>query len=139
MAGEPHLWLKSAIEDASGLEAFPVEKTTGGEPPYVVYVRDATESETLLDDDLGSEPEPSQFPALAAFTVVVFADKYVDAWSYARSIYLALNRFRDLSGSQIIESVYVDDKRDGEITYLDGREQATYSVELDVAIRFIED
>lgn len=139
MAGEPHIWLKAAIEEASGLEAFPVEKTTGGEPPYVVYVRDATESETLLDDDLDSEPEPSQFPALASFTVAVYADKYVDAWSSARDIYLALNRFRDLEGSTIIESCYVTDKRDGEITYLDGREQATYSVELDVEIRFIED
>lgn len=140
MAGQPQLWLKSAIESASGLDAYPVECTDRTvEPPYVTYVRDGTESEPILDDDLGSDSGPDQFPALASFTVTVYADSNVEAWEQARDIYLALNRFRDLEASQIIESCYVIDKRDGELTYLEGREQPTWSVELDVEIRFIED
>lgn len=139
MAGEPHLWLKAKIEEAAEINAFPIDITGDDEPPYAVYVRESTASEKILEDDLEEVPDPDEFPATASFTVTIWAAKYVDAWALARLVYLAIDKFRDLEGDQTIHSVFVTDKRDGEIVYFEGREQPFYSVELSVEIQFTED
>ena len=139
MAGEPHLWLKAAIEAASGVNAYPIDNTGSDYPPYVTYIRESTTSENILDDDLEEEPEPDEFPATAIFTVTIWAEKNIDAWALARLVYLSMNKFRDLEGGQTIHRVFVTDKRDGEIVYFEGREQPYYSVELSVEIQFTED
>lgn len=135
----PHNWLKAEIEAAAhGVTAWPVEMTGGGEPPYITYTRESTTREQLLDDTLDSEPDPDQMPPVARYTVVIYADSYVQAWEIASEITNAIHRFQGTAHGESIESCIVLDERDGDAGYLEGREQPTYTVELSIDIRFQE-
>jgi hypothetical protein len=131
--GAPHNFLRSAIEAAAtGVTAWPVEMTAGGEPPYITYTRESTTREPVLDDE---EDEP---PPIARYTVVIYADSYVQAWEIAGQITAGIHRFKGSAYGQTIDHCLVLDERDGEAGYLDGREQPTYTVEQAVEIRFQE-
>lgn len=136
--GAPHVWLKAAIEAAAtGVTAWPVEAGDVA-PPYVIYGREGTTREQLLDDTFDAEPEPDEIPPVARFTVVIYADSYVQAWEISGSIAAAIHRFKGSAEGQTIDHCLVHDERDGEAIYLDGREQPTYTVEQSVEIRFQE-
>lgn len=137
--GAPHVWLKSAIEAAaSGVTAWPVDMTGGGEPPYVIYVREQTAREMLLAETLDEDPAPGQLAPVARFSVTIYADSYVQAWDIAGQISSALHRFEGLGEGQIIESCIVTDERDGNSGFLEGREQPTFTVEQTIEVRFQE-
>jgi hypothetical protein len=130
--GAPHVWLKSAIEAAAaGVLAYPVEMTGGGEPPYVIYVREATSRDSETLDVVGVSPA-------ARFAVTVYADSYVEAWQIAGSIYGDLHNFQGTAEGEVIESCLVLDERDGDAGYLEGREQPTFTVEQTIEVRFQE-
>lgn len=137
--GSPHNWLKAAIEAAApGVTAWPVEMTGGGDPPYITYTREGTVREQLLDDTFDAAPDPDQLPPVARYTVVIYADSYVQAWDIAGQITAAIHRFKGSAHGQTIEHCLVLDERDGDAGFLDGREQPTYTVEQAVEIHFEE-
>jgi hypothetical protein len=137
--GAPHNWLKAAIEAAAaGVNAFPVEMTGGGDPPYIIYRREQTERAGILADTLDYSPGPNELPPVARFEVVVYADSYVEAWEIAEAISAAIHRFSGSEHGETIHECQVVDERDGDAGYLEGREQPTYTVELAVDIRYQE-
>lgn len=139
MPSAPHNWLRAAIEAATGCTAWPVGMTGTGDPPYVIYTREQTARELSLDDELSATPGPGAMPPVARYTVAIYADSYVQAWSIASAITAAIHLFaggpEDASG-ETIHQCLVADERDGDAGYLEGREQPTYTVEQDVEIRF---
>lgn len=132
----PHVWLREQIEDATGVDAFPVEVTGSNLPPYVVYVRDTTAREMVLPDTLEAVPEAGLLPPVATFTLTIYADSYVQAWEIAGQIVGAVHKVSvDESGLTIHESIVVDEK-DGAAGYLEGRDSPTYTVEQTIQIRW---
>lgn len=132
----PHVWLRAQIEDATGVNAWPVEMTGSDMPPYVVYVRDQTVREQVLEETLGPVPAPQYVPNVAVFTVTIYADSYVQAWEIAGDVSGAIhNVSADESGLTIHECIVIDEK-DGMAGYLDGRESPTYTVEQTIQIRW---
>ena len=137
--GAPHVWLKSAIEAAaSGVTVWPVDMTGGGEPPYVIYVREQTARELLLAETFDDGPVPGELSPVARFSVTIYADSYVQAWEIAGNISTALHRFQGSGEGQTIDSCMVMDERDGDAGYLEGREQPTFTVEQTIEVRFQE-
>jgi hypothetical protein len=132
----PHVWLKAAIEDATGYQAWPVEMTGSGAPPYIVYARESTTREQLLPDTMEAVPEPDYLPPLARFQVVTYADSYVQAWEIADEISAAVHKVSTEDSGLTINTVVVADERDGDAGYLEGREQPTYTVEQSIEIRW---
>lgn len=142
--GSPHVWLKAAIEDASGsgsgyeVTAWPVEMTGAGDPPYVIYNRTATVRELILPDALDETPFFDNLPPVATFTVTVFADSYVQAWEIADAITAAVHKFTGSAHGETIQTALVTDVADGDSGFLEGREQPTFTVELTVEITYQE-
>jgi hypothetical protein len=137
--GAPHVWLKGAIEAAAApVLAWPVEMTGKGDPPYAVYVRGGTTRDPVLADELEAQPQPDELPPVARFLVVVYAPSYVQAWEISDAIVGEIHRFKGTAFGETIDSCFVVDERDGEAEYLDGAETPTYTVELDVEIRYSE-
>lgn len=135
--GAPHVWLKQAIEAAaSGVTAWPVEKTEPGSPPYVIYTRDSTTRELVLADTLDDTPAPGLVDPVSTFSIVTYADSYVQAWQIANAISAAIHLFSGSGEGWEIHHCLVTDERDGAAGYLDGREQPTYTVETTIEVRF---
>jgi hypothetical protein len=135
----PHNWLKAAIEDATGSQgvtAWPVEMTGTGEPPYAIYTRTGTSRELVLTDTLDESPSADECPPLATFSVVVYADSYVEAWEIADAIASAIHKFAGTAHGETIQEASVIEERDGDAGFLEGREQPTYTVELTIQIRW---
>lgn len=144
MANQPHVWLRAAIESAhEGLTAWPVANTSKKgsatyEPPYAVYNRTGTEIERHLGEELGDEPPASQCPPKAEFTIEVYADSYAEAWVIANAISSKLDRFAGEYGDEVIVASFVNDRSDSDVVLLDGREQPTYVLEIQVEVFFQE-
>lgn len=136
--GAPHVWLKEAIEDAASVTAWPVGMTGEGGPPFVIYAREATAREQLLEDTFDATPETDAVPPVARFLVAIYADDYVQAWEIAGLVTAAIHKFAGTVDGNTIEHCRVLDERDGQPDYLDGRETPHYTVELSVEIRWVE-
>ena len=132
----PHVWLRERIEDATGVDAFPVEVTGSNLPPYVVYVRDQTTREQMLPEALGAFPPEAYMPPVATFTVTIYADSYVQAWEIAEDITGSLHNVSEEASGLTIHECLVVDERDGVAGYLEGRESPTYTVEQTITIRW---
>ena len=124
------------IEDATGVDAFPVEVTGSNLPPYVVYVRDQTTREQMLPEALGAFPPEAYMPPVATFTVTIYADSYVQAWEIAEDITGSLHNVSEEASGLTIHECLVVDERDGVAGYLEGRESPTYTVEQTITIRW---
>jgi hypothetical protein len=144
MANQPHVWLRSAIESAfEGLTAWPVANTSKKgsatyEPPYAVYVRTGTEIDRHLGEALDESPQPNECPPKASFTIEVYADSYAEAWVIANAISSKLDRFAGEYGEEVIVASFVTDRSDSDVVLLDGREQPTYVLEIQVEVYFQE-
>ena len=132
----PQIWLRSAIEAAAAVQAYPIETPEGLAPPYVIFERTATARESLLSDALASPAGGSELPPTANVTVLVFADDYVEVWNLSASIVAALHGFSGVHQGTLIESSIVTDEKDQSPVYLDGRDTPTYVVEQTVEIRW---
>jgi hypothetical protein len=135
---QPHVWLKEAIEEATEVTAWPVGMTGKEGPPFVIYAREATSREQLLQDLLEEEPVLDVTPPVATFTVGVYADDYVQAWEIAGKITVAIHKFAGTAHDVSVEVCMVRDERDGQPEYLEGREVPTFVVEQTVEIRWAE-
>lgn len=126
----PEKWIKGAIEDAvADCQAWPVAMTGTGDPPYVVYFREGTTRELVLDDTLDDTPGTNQLPPVATFRLDIYADSHVQAWEIAEAVGAALNRFKGPAGEITIDRCLLADERDGDAVRLEGREDPTYIVE----------
>ena len=139
MPGSPHVWLREAIEAATGSTAWPVGMTGTAGPPFVVYAREATSREQVLADTFDDTPAADQVSPVARFLVAIYADDYVQAWTIAGQITSAIHKFAGTvygDVTTVIEHCLVLDERDSQPDYLEGRETPTYTVELSVEIRW---
>lgn len=131
----PHVWLRERIEEAvDGLTVWPVECTDRRDPPYVVYLRESTTREQLLEDTLESTPDSDSVPPTATFGVVTFANSYAQAWGIASEITNAIHKVSADESGLTIHSCLVTDERDGQAGYLEGKDTPTYTVEQTVEI-----
>jgi len=119
MAG-PEAWLRGAIEESSECYAYPVQVPEGAAPPYVRYSREGTQRVRNLQGDNA---------AVGQFLVEVHADSYLDAKAAADLVRAGLNNFSGESDGCTIDDVRLDDEKDGQPTYLEGRDVPTYVVE----------
>jgi hypothetical protein len=136
--GTPHVWLKEAIETATGSTVWPVGMTGTESPPFIIYAREATTREQVLADTFDATPETDAVPPVARFLVAIYADDYVTAWTISGQITAAIHKFAGTAGGTTIEHCLVLDEKDGQPDYLEGRETPTYTVELSVEIRFVD-
>lgn len=130
----PQVWLREAIEDATGYEVHPLGVPEGLNPPYVIYTRTATSRELVLDDTLDSPAGGSAMPPVATITVEIYRDDYVEVWETSAAIVGAIHGY---SGGDIV-SCLVTDEADAPPVFMDGRDTPTYAVELSVEIRYAE-
>lgn len=136
--GTPHVWLKEAIETATGHTVWPVGMTGTQSPPFLIYAREATSREQVLADTFDDIPLADAVPPVARFLVAVYADDYVSAWDIAGDITAAIHKYAGTASGTTIDHCLVLDERDGQPDYLEGRETPTYTVELSVEIRWVE-
>ena len=134
----PHVWLRNAIETATGATAWPVGMTGTDGPPFVIYARENTTREQVLADAFASSPSEDQINPVARFLVAIYADDYVQAWDIAGQVTAAIHKFAGTVDGTTIEHCLVLDERDGQPDYMDGRETPTFTVELSVEIRWNE-
>ena len=126
----PEIWLKSAIEEATDLLAYPLVVPEGAALPWIVYGRNATQRDLVLGG-------VSNVP-MGTFDVAVYADSYADAKGYADEIRAAVNNFNGTVGDLTIEAVMLTDERDGDPVFFDGRDVPTYAVQQTYTIRWQE-
>jgi hypothetical protein len=132
----PQIWLRSAIEAAAEVQAYPIDTPEGLAPPYVVFERTGTARESLLSDTLDNPAGGSETPPTATMNVMIFADDYVEVWGLSESIAAALHGFAGEHEGTTIEASLVTDEKDQTPVYLDGRDTPTYVVEQTVEIRW---
>ena len=126
----PEKWLHPAIEAAlDDVYAWPIAMTGASDPPYVLYAREATVRELVLEDTLDLVPEADELPAVATFGLQILADSYLQAKEIAAAISADLHRFTGPGGGGTIHWCLHDDERDSDAVFLEGREVPTYIIE----------
>ena len=116
----PETYLRAAIEEATGVLAYPLAAPAAAAPPFIVYRRDSTTRERQLDTVVGT-------PA-GAFSVEIYCDSYSGGKDLADQIREEIDNFSGSVEGLTIESVSISEESDAEPTYLDGRDSPTYSV-----------
>lgn len=126
----PEGWVRSAIEAATSCNAYPLVVSEGQEPPFVVYMRSATARLQLLD---GVFDAPT-----ATFDVTIYADGYLAAKTLADLVREAVNNFSGSAGGSTILSVQLENERDADPVFMEGRDVPTYVIEQIYSIRWEE-
>lgn len=116
----PEAWLRSAIEEAAGCPAYPLQAPETLAPPFVLYSRTETQRERGLGGSLGSPR--------GAFAVEVYADGYADGKGLADLVREAVNNFSGTEAGATIEAVELTDEADADPVFFDGRERPTYVI-----------
>jgi hypothetical protein len=132
----PQVWLRSAIESAAECDAYPMQPPQGLEPPFVTFERTNTVRQQILADTLDSPASGTLTPPMAAFTVLVFSDDYLDVWSKSSAIVGAIHGFAGEHEGTTIESCLVSEEKDSGPIQEEGADTPTYVVELTVEIRW---
>lgn len=126
----PEAWLKSAIEQVAGCNAYPMVVSEGQVPPFVVYMRSATSRVQQLD---GTFDAPR-----GTFDVQVYDDGYLAVKNTADAVREAVNNFKGPGQGATILSVQLEDERDGDPVFLEGRDLPTFVVDQIYTIRWVE-
>jgi len=126
----PEAWIKSAIELATGRNAYPMMAPKSAALPYVVFGRNGTDREYSLG---GSQTYP-----VGTFEVDVFAGTYTTAKEIADEIRAALFGFNGTSSGVTITSSILKDEADADPIFFDGQDVPTYCVSQTYAIRWSE-
>ena len=116
----PEAWLRGAVEDAAGCNAYPVGIPEGATPPYVSYSRQGTERVRGLNG--GGSP-------VGEFLIEIYADSYLAAKALADLVRAAIVNFSGTVEGCTIDDVRLNDEKDGSPIYMDGRDVPTYVVE----------
>lgn len=134
----PQKWLYAAIEEAAGCQAYPVEAPDLASPPYVIFTRSNTSRELVLNDTLDASPEPDTFGPVGTFTLQIFVDGYLAAWTIADAIRAALHKFSGTANEVEIESCLLVEEADDSPIFYDGRDAPTYVINQTYQIRWID-
>lgn len=126
----PEKWIRSAIEDATDVPAYPLDVPESIAPPFVVYSRTDTIRERQLDGLVGHP--------VGTFQVDIYADGFDAVKDLADAVRQALHNFNGETGGLTIETTDLTSERDGSPVYIEGREKPTYLVEHVYAIRWQE-
>lgn len=126
----PELWIWSAIEEATGVDAYPMTIPEGTEPPFVMFGREQTERFRSLEGDEGTLG--------GTFAIQIYADSYREGKVLARQVAGAVHDFSGTVGTLTIDDAWLESESDGQPIYLDGRERPTYVVEMTVEVRWQE-
>lgn len=129
----PEIWLKSAIESASGSDAFPQIAPEGAPLPYVVYGRESTTIDPAL---YGGQPVPRK--PLGQFRLEVYAATYTQAKAVADDVRQAIHDFNGTAGGVTILHSYLIDEKDGDPVFFDGQDRPTFVVEQTYTVRWQE-
>ena len=116
----PEAWLRSAIEEAAGCPAYPLQAPETLAPPFVLYSRTATERERDLEGSVGAPR--------GTFAVEVYADGYADGKALADLVRGAVNNFSGTEDGATIEDVELNEEADSDPVFFDGRERPTYVI-----------
>ena len=126
----PEVWIRHAIEDATGRPAYPLTAPESAALPYVVYGRMSTEREFSLG---GTKTSPD-----GTFLVEIYGLGYATVKDIADQVRLALHGFNHTDSGVTITSSILADERDGEPIFFDGQDIGTYLVEQTYKIRWEE-
>lgn len=126
----PEKWIRSAIEDATDVPAYPLDVPESIAPPFVVYSRTDTLRERQLDGVVGHP--------VGTFNVEIYADGFDAVKALADQVRTALHDFNGQWNGLIIETTDLTSERDGSPVYVEGREKPTYLVEHVYSIRWQE-
>ena len=132
----PQIWLRSAIEAATGFNAYPVQAPEGVQPPYVIYERTGTSREQLVADTLDNPAAGTATPPTTTITVLAYRDDYVEVWDLCETIVEAVHGYAGEHEGTLVESCLVVDEKDAPPEYMDGRDTPTYVVEMTVEVRW---
>jgi hypothetical protein len=130
----PEVWLKGVIEEATGVQTWPLSVAEGPAPPVVIYRRTATDRERTTYAATGSPT--------ATFEVEIHALTYSEAKELAEAVRLGVDNyagtFKGMAGEVIIQHAYLVDEFDGEPVFFEGRDKPTYMVLHTYHVRFTE-
>lgn len=126
-------WLRDTIEAAAGCSAYPMSVPEAVAPPFVMYGQAGQEDLETLDEGFGAATLVT-----GTFSVMVFADGYLQAKQAARLIRAAIRNFAGSAGDLKIHASQITGQQDGDPVYLDGRDVPTYVVEQTYAITWEE-
>jgi hypothetical protein len=127
----PEAWLKSAVEAAAGLKAWPVSVPEGAAVPFACYRRMQTDRERHMGG-------AACMPPVASFEVELYAEGYTQAKELAERVRLACDTFKGEAGGILIERVDLTDERDGDPVFFEGHDKPTYMVVMVFSVRWIE-
>lgn len=130
----PEAWLLATLEQASGCPVYPVMGREGQLPPYVVFMRENTQDDMALDDELGET-----VVSTSVFNVDIYADGYLQAKGIAAAVKAAVRNFSGHTGTLTIIRSLAEDDRDGPAVVLDGRDTPTYTIEQSYRVSWLED
>lgn len=126
----PELWLWEAIEEATGVDAYPMTVPEGVVPPFVVFGRSATSRERSTAGATES--------LVGSFEVQIYADSYREAKVLAADVAGALHDFSGQIDDLTIDDCFLESEADGTPIFEDGRERPTYSIDHSYQIRWRE-
>jgi hypothetical protein len=126
----PEAWLRMAIEGVAGCNAYPLVVNEGQAPPFVVYMRTATARVQQLD---GAFDSP-----VGTFEITIYNDGYLAVKTTADAVRAAVNNFQGPGEGANILSVQLDNERDADPVFLEGRDLPTFVVEQTYTIRWEE-
>ena len=124
-------WLRMALADASGVTAWPLQASELQEPPFIVYARQATERERVLD---GPAPAP-----VATFEVMIFAEGFQEVRALAAKVRVGVPNFKGGPAGTTILDIWLEDESDGEPVEFPGDEKPWHVAAHTWVVRYIEE
>ena len=127
----PEVWLASAVNAATGVDAHPVMAPEDAVFPFVVYQRKATERPLSMNPLTGNTPT-------CTMDVMVFTRSYTQGKDIAEQLRFALCDFTGNASGVTITSVALVAQADGDAIERDGETIPDYVQELTFEIRYME-
>lgn len=126
----PELWIWAAIEEATGVDAYPLTGSENAEPPFVTFGRSATVRERSTAGSTDT--------LAGTFEVQIYADSYRQAKVLAQQVAEALHDFSGTIDDLTILDSYLETEADGDPVYLEGHDRPTYSIDHSYQVRWQE-
>ena len=116
----PETFLRNKLEEATGIDAYPMAAPSAAVPPFIVFSRVSTTRERTLDD--------SGATVMATFSIEIFSDGYADGKDLAELCRIELQGFIGTVDGLAVQATSLEDESDSDPTYFDGREVPTYQI-----------
>ena len=127
----PEIWLKDAIQSATGVAANPVMAPEDAVMPFAIYQRKATERPLAMNPSTGGTPT-------VTIDVLVISRSYTQGKDIAEALRFGLCDFTGNASGVTITSVALVQQADGDAIERDGETIPDYIQELTFEIRYME-